>query len=135
MICIPIVGPTQNKSLEDIASAEPLADFLELRLDLMVDYDLDILLTASAKPCIVTNRTKLEGGQFQGTEEERVNILKKAMEAGAEYVDIETSTPRELLKPFLESDRKSKVILSYHNFTDTPEELDQIGRASCRERV
>ena len=46
MICIPIVGPTQNKSLEDIASAEPLAEFLELRLDLMVDYDLDILLTA-----------------------------------------------------------------------------------------
>ena len=131
MICIPIVGPTQNKSLEDIASAEPLADFLELRLDLMVDYDLDILLTASAKPCIVTNRTKLEGGQFQGTEEERVNILKKAMEAGAEYVDIETSTPRELLKPFLESDRKSKVILSYHNFTDTPEELDHLYEIMC----
>ena len=28
MICIPIVGPTQHKSIEDIAVAEPLADFL-----------------------------------------------------------------------------------------------------------
>ena len=113
MICIPIVGPTQNKSLEDIAMAEPLADFLELRLDLMKDYDLGALLQAATKPCIVTNRTKREGGQFAGTEEERVNILKKAMDAGAEYVDIETSTPKELLKPFLESDHKSKIILSF----------------------
>ncbi len=53
----------------------------------------------------------------------RVDILRKAMDAGAEYVDIEASTPKELLKPFLESERESKIILSYHNFTDTPEEL------------
>ncbi len=131
MICIPIVGPTQNKSLEDIAMAEPLADFLELRLDLMKDYDLGALLQAATKPCIVTNRTKREGGQFAGTEEERVNILKKAMDAGAEYVDIETSTPKELLKPFLESDHKSKIILSYHNFTDTPEELEHLYKIMC----
>jgi len=131
MICIPIVGPTQNKSLEDIAMAEPLADFLELRLDLMKDYDLGALLQAATKPCIVTNRTKREGGQFAGTEEERVNILKKAMDAGAEYVDIETSTPKELLKPFLESGHKSKIILSYHNFTDTPEELEHLYKIMC----
>ena len=111
--------------------AEPLADFLELRLDLMKDYDLGALLQAATKPCIVTNRTKREGGQFAGTEEERVNILKKAMDAGAEYVDIETSTPKELLKPFLESDHKSKIILSYHNFTDTPEELEHLYKIMC----
>ena len=128
---MPIVVPTQNKSLEDIAMAEPLADFLELRLDLMKDYDLGALLQAATKPCIVTNRTKREGGQFAGTEEERVNILKKAMDAGAEYVDIETSTPKELLKPFLESDHKSKIILSYHNFTDTPEELEHLYKIMC----
>ena len=120
MICIPIVGHTQNKSLQDIAAAEPLADFLELRLDLMDGYDLAALLKASEKPFIVTNRTKREGGQFQGNEEKRVNILRHAMDSGAEYVDIKTSTTKELLKPFLESERKSKVILSYHNFTDTP---------------
>ena len=99
MICIPIVGPTHQKSIEDIAAAEPLADFLELRLDLMSDYDLDVLLNSANKPCIVTNRTKREGGQFSGSEEERVGILKQAEDAGAEYIDIETSTPKELLKP------------------------------------
>ena len=131
MICIPIVGPTQHESLEDIAAAEPLADFLELRLDLMGDYDLGALLNAAKKPCIVTNRTKREGGQFSGSEEERVNNLKQAVYAGAEYVDIETSTPKELLKPFLESKHKSKIILSYHNFTDTPEELSHLYELMC----
>ena len=131
MICIPIVGPTQSKSLQDIVAAEPLADILELRLDLMSDYDLDALLAASTKPCIVTNRTKREGGQFSGSEEERIVLLKQAMVAGAEYVDIETSTPKELLKPFLQSERKSKVILSYHNFTDTPEETEHLYELMC----
>lgn len=131
MICIPIIGPTQLKSLESIAAAESLADYLELRLDLMSEYDLRDLLRATKKPCIVTNRTKREGGQFSGSEEERVGILKQAIDAGAEYVDIETSTPKELLKPFLESERKSKIILSYHNFTDTPEELDHLYELMC----
>ena len=131
MICIPIVGPTQDKSLEDIAIAESLADIIELRLDLMSDYNLDALLSATKKPCIVTNRTKREGGQFSGSEEERIDVLRQAIDAGAEYVDIETSTPKELLQPFLESQRKSKIILSYHNFTDTPEELDHLYELMC----
>ena len=131
MICIPIVGPTQKKSLEDIAKAESLADVLELRLDLMSDYDLRALLSAANKPCIVTNRTKREGGQFSGSEEQRIDVLKQAMDAGAEYVDIETSTPKELLQPFLESKHKSKIILSYHNFTDTPEALEHLYELMC----
>ncbi|MCH8156186.1 MAG: shikimate dehydrogenase [Nitrospinae bacterium] len=135
MICIPIVGPTREKSLQDIAAAEPLADLLELRLDLMDERDPDILLKAATKPCIVTNRTKREGGQFRGSEEERVAILRKAMDAGVDYVDIETSTPKELLKPFLESERKSKIILSYHNFTDTPEELGHLYELMCEMRA
>lgn len=132
MICIPIVGPTQQKALKDIAAAEPLADFLELRLDLMSDYDLGNLLKTAKKPCIVTNRTKKEGGQFSGSEEKRVGILKQAMSLGAEYVDIETSTPKNFLKPFLESERNAKVILSYHNFTDTPEELEHLYKLMCQ---
>ena len=126
MICVPLVGPTMQKALSDIAAAEQVADILELRLDLIENPDLPKLLQSVAKPCIVTNRTKVEGGQFKGTEEARVRVLRQAMDAGADYIDIETSTPRELLQPILESAGKTRIILSYHNFSNTLDDLDPL---------
>lgn len=120
-----------GRALADIASAAPVADIIELRLDMIDEFDLPRLLKATRKPCIVTNRTKREGGQFKGTDEERVRILRQAMEAGADYIDIETSTPRELLKPVLENKGGTQVILSYHNFTNTPDDLDPFYETMC----
>ena len=126
MICIPIVGPSMEKALQDISAAEKIADIIELRLDLIANFDLPVLMKATTLPCIVTNRTKLEGGQFKGSEEERVQILHRAIEARADYVDIETSTPRELLKSVLENKGQTKIILSYHNFSNTMEDLEPL---------
>ena len=102
MICIPIVGPSMSKAQEQILSAIEVADILEFRLDLIEIYELSVLLDASSLPVIVTNRSKLDGGQFKGTEEDRVHSLRGALKAGADYIDIEVSTPREVLQPFLE---------------------------------
>ena len=38
---------------------------------------------------LVTCRAVWEGGHFKGSEEERQRILREALDAGAEYVDIE----------------------------------------------
>ena len=131
MICIPIVGPSMEKALQDISAAEKIADIIELRLDLIANSDLPALMQATALPCIVTNRIKTEGGQFKGTEGERVQILRQAIEAGADYIDIETSTPRELLKPVLDNKGKTKIILSFHNFTNTMEDLEPLYEIMC----
>jgi len=129
MICVPIVGSSMPKALEQIDASEKVADILELRLDLMDSPDLDTLLKAVNKPVIVTNRSKLDGGQFKGNDEERVQALRHAMEAGASYVDIEVSTPREYLQPFLEGHDTSRIILSYHDFSHTPEDLNPLYEA------
>ena len=126
MICIPIVGASMPKALEQIISAEKIADILELRLDLIDSPDLKVLLNVVSKPVIVTNRTKLDGGQFRGADDERLQALHDALAAGADYVDIEVSTPRELLQPFLEGHETSKIILSYHDFSHTPEDLNPL---------
>jgi len=131
MICVPIVGPSMEKALQDISSAEKIADIIELRLDLIAKFDLPALMQTTALPCIITNRTKTEGGQFKGTEEERVQILRQAMEAGADYIDIETSTPKELLKSVLENKSNTKIILSYHNFSNTMEDLEPLYEIMC----
>ena len=131
MICIPIVGPSMEKALEDISAAEKLADIIELRLDLIARFDLSELIKATTLPLIATNRTKLEGGQFKGSEEERVQILRQAMQSGADYIDIETSTPKELLQSILENKGKTQVILSYHNFTNTMDDLEPLYEIMC----
>jgi 3-dehydroquinate dehydratase / shikimate dehydrogenase len=114
-----------EQALADLESARPLADLFELRMDLIEGADLSKLLATASAPCIVTNRTKLEGGQFSGDEASRVAVLREAISAGADYVDIEVSTPREFLQPLLEGDRgKSQLILSYHDFSKTPDRVE-----------
>ncbi|MCH2298082.1 MAG: type I 3-dehydroquinate dehydratase, partial [SAR324 cluster bacterium] len=66
MICVPIVGSSMLNALDQITAADKVADILELRLDLIVAPDLNALLHAANKPVIVTNRSKLDGGQFKG---------------------------------------------------------------------
>lgn len=34
-------------------------------------------------------RPKWEGGQYEGDEKERLDVLRLAMELGAEYIDVE----------------------------------------------
>ena len=129
MICVPIVGSSMLNALDQIAAADKVADILELRLDLIVSPDLNALLHAANKPVIVTNRSKLDGGQFKGNDEERVQVLRDAMAAKADYVDIEVSTPREYLQPFLEGYDASRIILSYHDFSHTPEDINPLYEA------
>ena len=120
-----------EKALLDISQAEKFADIIELRLDLIASFDLPTLMQATALPLIVTNRTKTEGGQWKDTEKERVQILRQAIEAGADYVDIETSTPKELLKSVLDNKGRTKIILSYHNFSNTMEDLEPLYEIMC----
>jgi 3-dehydroquinate dehydratase / shikimate dehydrogenase len=131
MICVPIVGPSMSKAREQITSAVEVADILEFRLDLIENYELNALLDASSLPVIVTNRSKLDGGQFKGADEERVQALRDALNAGADYVDIEVSTPREVLQSFLEESDPTHIILSYHDFSHTPEDFNPLYETMC----
>ena len=131
MICIPIIGPSMSKAQEQIESALVIADTLELRLDLIVSPDLSALLASSTLPVIVTNRSKHDGGQYKGLDEDRLQSLRDALKAGADYVDIEVSTPREYLQPFLEESEPTKIILSYHDFSHTPEDLNPVYETMC----
>jgi len=132
MICIPIVGPTMAQALKDFDACQSLADVIELRLDLIADHDLPRLLKEAGKPCIVTNRSKTEGGQFKGSEEERIQVLRQAIDQGAEYIDIETSTPGPLLKSVLENKGDTQTILSHHDFTRTGDKLEPLYELMCQ---
>ncbi len=95
--------------------------FAELRLDL-TEFDSDQLSEFMKKQVsfIVTCRP----GVF--TESKRILLLKQAIKEGADYIDIETESDDETISELRKAceGTKCKLIISYHNFNDTPTVLE-----------
>jgi len=107
-------------------------DVAELRIDRFSRIDKDYVLNEiekfSAIPTIATIRTRREGGDWVGTEEQRLNLFRLALRA-TDAVDVELSSDR-ILADVLDVARSLDriVIISYHNFDTTPSlgELERI---------
>ena len=82
---------------------------------------------------IVTCRREKDGGRWTKSEEERLMLLRQAIVAGVEYVDLE-----EDIAASIPRFGKTKRIISYHNFQETPEDLNAPARPAvepeCRRR-
>lgn len=114
IICASIV----DGDLKAIKIAEPLVDLLEVRIDLIGDGWPE-LVKHLEKPWIACNRTAGEGGSWQGSESERIRELLKAIELGADIVDIELGTG-DLKKTVKLVKKDAKCLLSFHNLKETP---------------
>lgn len=128
-----VVAPNSKKELRYIKLKAECADVLELRVDYLKNFDFKSKFFNSkelknlGKPIIVTNRKKEEGGRFLGSEEKRIEILTKFRDGlNADYLDIEHSTVREKINELIKNKKNTKIIISYHNFNDTPNNLGDI---------
>src|SRR3989338_3715767 len=122
-ICIPITAKTVEGAIADLKEAEKLADLVELRIDFIKNIDenkLKRLLKSKKKKIIVTCRPKSLCGNFDGNEKERIDLLRKAIELGSDYIDIEIESDKGIIKKMIEDKNKSKIIISHHNFKKTP---------------
>ncbi len=107
-------------------SSLPFLDCLELRLDHLREINESVvehLVRHSPLPVIATLRPERHGGLFQGEERLRLDLLKKAALCGA-AVDLEDDIQEEILQEFRNS--YIPVILSYHNFQETPDDVIRI---------
>ena len=120
MICVPIIAKNTAEALEKIAMANPVADMLEFRLDVMESFRVEDMLREAAKPVIVTYRSKVEGGKGLADHETRARYLLNAIEKGADLVDVEYNMPPEFRQRFLEVQGSFKVIISTHLPEGTP---------------
>ena len=128
MICIPIMAKSTDEALEKIARANPMADMLEFRLDVMESFRLQDMLRIASKPVIVTYRSEKEGGNGSANYETQTRYLFNALEADVGFVDVEYSMPPELRRKIFQDRRRSKIIASVHLINGTPskEELEGI---------
>src|SRR5918996_218748 len=91
LLCETISG----RSMAELIAARDAAttgDMVEVRLDGVADIDVTGALSGRRRPVVVTCRPEWEGGRFNGSEEARHRILARALELGAEFVDVEWKT-------------------------------------------
>jgi 3-dehydroquinate dehydratase-1 len=113
-----IVAVLGEEAAEGVPAAGE-ADMIELRLDLVKDPipAIKAVRLATTKPIIATNRLKTEGGEFQGSERDRIELLLQAAPY-ADLVDIELMA--SLRDEFMARVNKP-VIVSYHDFQGMPD--------------
>lgn len=119
MLTVSIQGKFEE-ARDAIRAANKRAECLEFRIDLMEKQDLQHLskLRKEAKlPVIFTLRNKAHGGAFAGNEREREEKFLELLSLNPDYIDLEWDAPF-----FLEY----TTIVSYHNFEETPENLEEI---------
>ncbi len=102
------------------------ADLVELRLDSVRDPSAAAALAGRRKPVIVTCRPKSDGGLFQGSEEERRQILAEALTLGAEFVDLEWNGS---CADLIAQTGGRRIVLSHHDFQGTPANVRDIAHA------
>ena len=123
MICVSI-GRTRQKMMvaEHLALKQQGAELIELRLDwLQGTPDLAMLLNDRPTATVLTIRRLQDRGKWRGTEAERQNLLRAAIVAGVEYIDLEDDIAGKIPRY-----GKTKRIVSHHNFDETPDNLEEI---------
>lgn len=126
MLCLTLTGQTMEENMEILARNRSFVSMAELRLDLLDCEDpkqMSLIKSFehdSGIPVILTCRRKTDGGLFDGSERKRNSILRKALEGGFSYIDLELDTKKAELEEYAKA-RGTRIIRSFHDFSGIPE--------------
>ena len=126
-IVIPIKSADLNINKQIIETAlEKSPDLIEFRLDYINEAKFitrsllkEMVAVIPPKiPTILTFRRKQEGGQYDLSVNERLDVLRHLIEVKPGYIDIEINSESKVLKNLIDLayDNKVKLIFSYHDF-------------------
>lgn len=135
LICVPLVSVDEVSLIHEIDKVISLApDVIEWRIDYFehftnytkVNNILEILKTKCEDiPIIFTCRSHFEGGYIKIGDEARLELFENAIATGnIDAIDLELAFGSEKINYIKSQTVKNgvKLILSYHNFTETPSE-------------
>lgn len=90
MICISVVPESRQLAKVDIFNAANQADLVEVCLDhLIKEPEIPDLLEGAKKPILLSCRRQIDGGHWDGSEEERMLMLRQAIVAGPDWIELE----------------------------------------------
>jgi len=125
MLCVSIGrGRHRHVIAEHKHLAEQGAKLVELRLD-YIKGEVSIKRLIAERPCpvVITCRRERDGGRWEGSEEQRLLLLRTAIAEGVEYVDLE-----EDIAGSIPRFGKTKRIVSLHDFRKLPDDLEAVHR-------
>src|ERR1041385_6230155 len=120
VICA-VIGRTRHRmvQMEIQEAGRRGAKLIELRLDFLAKApDFKRLLDKRPCPMIATFRRPEDGGRWNGSEEQRLILMRQAVVAGFDYLDVEADIADQITRF-----GKVKRIVSYHNLREVPENL------------
>lgn len=125
MICVTIAcGSHSRMTTEHQNMADDGVKLVELRLDfLRREPDIHRLVPKRPTATIVTVRRKQDGGLWAESEEKRQRLLRAAIAAEPEFIDLEVDVA-DSIPPF----GKTRRIISYHDMEGMPEDLEGLHR-------
>ncbi|HXV66827.1 MAG TPA: type I 3-dehydroquinate dehydratase [Nitrosopumilaceae archaeon] len=124
-ICVSIAEKTPKKLDLVLKKTLKKSDYAELRFDFLKPIQIPDALELVKKKmrrCVCTLRPSSEGGKFQGTEKERISILKLIAEYHPFLLDVEFETiaKNKNLHNYIKK-TKTDVLVSWHDFKKTPD--------------
>lgn len=136
LICTPLTGVDRNSlmtQLEDIVKKNP--DIIEWRVDFFLKLD-DLQAVKSVAeeihkrsahiPILFTRRSTREGGEQISISEKQVFDLYETVikSKAVDFIDVELSADQADINRVkrLAEDHQVQVLMSYHNFSETPHE-------------
>jgi len=126
-----VIGRNRHKMIqaEIQEAARRGAHLIELRLDYLTKApDFHRLLAQKPCPLIATVRRQEDGGRWTGTETARQMLLRQAVVAGFDWVDLETDVAT-VIGRF----KNIKRIVSYHNLREMPDDLEELYLRMCEQ--
>ncbi len=124
MICISVTPSSRRLAAADLFNASRHCDLIELCLDGLKKLpDVGALLKAVDKPVLVSCRRERDGGQWTGSELDRIQLLRNAIVAGPAYVELELDIAKDI-PPF----GNTKRVVSHTNLNSPLKQaaIDQV---------
>ena len=129
MLVLVITTNYDMSFINSLQTALPYIDAIEIRLDYWRVLNLAkirVLLKELPVPVIFTIRNKEQGGYYQGSERKRLKQIIELASLNPQYFDLEYNLSEDFINFFCTNYPDIKLIGSYHNFAETPEDLDKI---------
>ncbi len=122
MLCISVAPVSRKLAKADLLNAAGQCDLIELCVDYFVkEPDIGDILQGIPKPVAIACRRPQDGGKFEGTDEERMTLLRQAIVAGPEYIELDLETAAKVPRF-----GKTKRLISVTSLSGPPADLDAV---------